>query len=62
MTIRDLIRYGADLDMQICVEARTYDENGNRTGTYYSYAEIEPDDFTIDNDTLTIIANVNDVM
>lgn len=61
MTIRDLIAYGANLDMEICVEARTYDEDGNRIGTYYSYADIPPTSFTIDNDLLTIIADVNDV-
>lgn len=61
MTIRDLIRQGADLDMQICVEARTLDKNGNCTGVYYSYAEIPSDNFIIDDDLLTITANVNDV-
>lgn len=61
MTIRDLIAMGVDIDMEIFVEARTYDEDGNRTGTYYSYSGIEQDDFEINGDTLIIKADVNGV-
>lgn len=61
MTIRDLITMGADLDMQICVEAYTYDEDGNRTGTYYSNSDIERDRFTIEGDLLIIKADVEEV-
>lgn len=61
MTIRDLITMGVDLDMEICVEARTFDEDGNRTGTYYSFSGIERDSFEIDGDTLVIMADVNGV-
>ena len=61
MTIRDLIAMGAGLDMEICVEARTYDEDGNRTGTYYSYSGIEQENFIIEGDTLVIEADVQEV-
>ena len=62
MTIRDLITMGVGIDMEICVEARTYDEDGNRTGTYYSFSGIEQDDFEINGDTLIIKADVNSVI
>jgi len=61
MTIRDLITMGVDIDIPICVEAHTYDEDGNRTGTYYSYKDISQDDFIINGDTLIIIADVDEV-
>ncbi len=61
LTIRDLICQGADLDMPICVLARTHDEKGNCTGVYYSYAEIPSDNFTIVDGILTIMTDVNDV-
>lgn len=61
MTIRDLIVMGVDLDMEIYVEARTYDEDGNRTGTYFSYSGIEQENFRIEGDTLVIEADVQGV-
>lgn len=61
LTIRDLIRQGADLDTPICIEARTRDEKGNCTGVYYSYAEIPPDNFTVIGGIITITEDINDI-
>ena len=39
MTLRDLIKSGVNLDDEIMIEARTYNNEGVHTGTYFSYSE-----------------------
>lgn len=59
MTIRDLIKLGANLDDEIVVEARIYDDGGNRTGTFFSYDGVDDADY--DGKIITIKANVESV-
>lgn len=61
MTIRRLIELGADLDDEIAVEARTYDSEGNRKDTFYSFDEIKSDDVDFDIDLIILRANVQSV-
>lgn len=39
MTIRDLIKAGADIDEEINIEAVVYNNEGAPIGTYYSYSD-----------------------
>ena len=39
MTIRDLIKAGVDIDEEINVEAEVLNDEGEYTGTYYSYSD-----------------------
>ena len=59
MTIRDLIKLGAGLDDEIVVEARTYDDEGNRTGTFFSYDGVDDADY--DGNIIIIKADVESV-
>lgn len=61
MTIRDLIEQGAGLDDEIDVEARTYDNEGNRKDTLFSYSGIPFDSFDIVPGRITIKADVESV-
>lgn len=67
MTIRDLIRLGADLDMEICIQVRTYNEDGIRTGMHYFYKDISKDNLTFDSRTFdsrnlfTITVDIDEV-
>jgi len=45
MTIRDLIQMGANLDDEIMVEVKIYDDDGNRTGTFFSYDGADDADY-----------------
>ena len=62
MTIRDLIKMGANLDDEIFIEAHTYDDDGNRIGTYFSYTEINSDDCTFEKGQIVINASVTNVI
>ena len=62
MTIRRLIELGANLDDEITVEARTYDEEGNRKDTLYSFdGIISDDDVDFDIDKIILKADVESV-
>lgn len=61
MTIRRLIELGANLDDEITVEARTYDSEGNRKDTFYSFDEIKTDDVDFDIDKIILKADVESV-
>lgn len=62
MTIRDLIKMGANLDAEISIEARTSDDYGNLTGVYFSYTEIPMDKCIIEEKEIIISANVSSVI
>lgn len=62
MTIRDLIKMGANLDDEILIEAHTYDDYGNQTDTYFSYTEINSNDCIFEKGNIIIKANVSSVI
>jgi len=62
MTIRDLIKMGANLDAEISIETRTLDDYGNLTGVYFYYTEIPMDKCIIEEKEIIISANVSSVI
>lgn len=58
MTIRDLIQMGANLDDEIMIEVKIYDNDGNRTGTFFSYDGVDDADY---DGNIIIKANVESV-
>ena len=61
MTVRDLINSGVNIDAEICVSVKVYNENGEYVGNFYNYSS---DTCLLDNDieTICISANVENVV
>ena len=62
MTIRDLIKMGANLDDEIFVEAKILDDYGNLTGIYFSYDGVSSNKCVIQEKEIIISANVSSVI
>lgn len=61
MTLRELIELGANLDDEITVEARTYDNEGNRKDTLFSFDGIDLNNVDIETGRIIIKADVESV-